>query len=209
MHTIRYLSLPVPTLLGALTLVLPFISGLSLEILTRVQERQMQKAEPSDSRYYTLTVAILLIYETAVATLSGTYFGPPGTLSCGLDERWRYLFRGKHADSIQRIQNTLECCGLHSPVDMAYPFPSHDVGVDACQRRYDRSNSCFADWQAKEQLVAGFMLLVVLMVFLWKVGGGADAKTSLNLTPSVDFSCLVADEEYLMDGQLSTTRFRS
>jgi hypothetical protein len=121
-------------------------------------------------------VGILLIFETAVATLSGTYIGPPGTLSCGLDERWRYLFQGKHADSIQRIQNAFECCGLHSPRDKAYPFPSHDVGIDACQRRYDRTKSCFADWKAEEQLVAGLMLLAVFLVFVWKVSGKITVK---------------------------------
>lgn len=171
LHTIVQFSLPIPILLGALTLALPLISGLSLEILTQVQVHQTQKAGTPGSRYYSLTVAILLIYETAVATLSGTYIGPPGTLSCGLDERWRYLFQGKHADSIRRIQDAFECCGLHSPRDKAYPFPSHDVGVDACQRRYDRTKSCFADWKAEEQLVAGLMLLAVFLVFLWKVSG--------------------------------------
>lgn len=169
LHTIRHFSLPIPTLLSSLTLALPFISGLSLEILTRVQERQVQKAEAFGSRYYMLTIAALLIYETAVATLSGTYIGPPNTLTCGLDERWKWLFHTKDRDGIRTIQDALDCCGLHSTVDMAYPFPSRGVGADACGRTYGRTRSCFSDWRAEEQLVAGLMLLVVFLVFVWKV----------------------------------------
>jgi len=112
---------------------------------------------------------LLIIYETAVGTLIGTHIGPKNTLTCGLDERWQWLFSQKQGDAIRTIQDAFECCGLHSPVDRAWPFPGHDAGVDACQVRYGRQRSCFEQWRVEEQRIAGWMLVAVVLVVLWMV----------------------------------------
>jgi len=52
---------------------------------------------------------------------------------------------------------------------MAWPFPGGSTGPDACRVNYGRTRSCFEAWRGKEQMVAGLMLVVVVLVFMWKV----------------------------------------
>jgi hypothetical protein len=116
-----------------------------------------------------LTVFLLTIFETALGSLSATYIGPPSSLECGLSDRWLSLFRSKSAVRIKAIQDAFECCGLRSPVDRAWPFPAKGVGADACRVRFDRDQSCLGPWREEEQEMAGVLLLVVVLNFLWQV----------------------------------------
>jgi hypothetical protein len=79
------------------------------------------------------------------------------------------MFGQKQENAIRIIQDAFKCCGLHSPVDRAWPFPGHGVEANACRVQYERERSCFDQWRTEEQLVAGMMLIVVILVFLWKV----------------------------------------
>lgn len=176
LHRIRTHSLPIPTVLSAFTLALPSIFGLALESLSgtannnrspiRWSPRLGLNATHTWSQY---AITLLFILETVLATLSGTYIAPAGGLRCGLDERWRELYRAKNGHVIGRIQDAFQCCGLHSPVDMAFPFPSRDRGADACKVAYGRTNSCFDSWRHEERSVAGIMLAVVMGTAMWKV----------------------------------------
>ena len=112
---------------------------------------------------------ILIIYEVVLATLSGTHIGPVNSLRCGLDDRWRNLYQNKDGDAVRRIQNAFQCCGLHSVLDMAWPFPGGGIGPDACRVNYGRTRSCFEAWRREEQMVGSLMLVVVISVFIWKV----------------------------------------
>jgi hypothetical protein len=156
-------SLPIPHILAAFNLALPAIAGLSLSIVKPNVDKDKQ------SRWYYATIILLFIYETVVVTLAGTYIAPVDNLRCGLDDRWQDLFRKHNGKAIRRIQDAFECCGLHSTLDKAFPFPSKDVGVDACKKAFGRDVSCFASWREEERIVAGLLLLVVLLVVLWKV----------------------------------------
>ncbi|KAF2093245.1 hypothetical protein NA57DRAFT_61758 [Rhizodiscina lignyota] len=174
LHSIRYYSLPIPTVLSALTVGLPAIAGLSIESITEFRRRPPTLALTSKSpgerqNYVTITVIILLILETVLATLSGTYLAPAGSLTCPLNDQWQKLFHTKNARAIKRVQDALNCCGLHSLMDKAWPFPTKHVSPDTCSKRYDRSNTCFAGWRAEEQKAAGMILLVVVLVFIWKI----------------------------------------
>ena len=116
-----------------------------------------------------LVIVLITIYEAVVATLAGTYFHPLSSLQCGLDERWAALFRNKNEQTIKRIQDAFECCGLHSVLDKAWPFEGHGNKPNTCTTRFARSTSCFTSWRAEERRVASLMLVVVLLVFAWKV----------------------------------------
>lgn len=172
-HLIQAYSLPIPLLLSALTTALPAIAGLSIEGLTRLNRRELALADGKPSPYrgsfFNIVVNILFVIETVLATLSGTHVAPTGDLTCGLNTEWLRLFRAKDADTIQRIQNVFNCCGLHSVADMAYPFPAKGVPADTCATRYDRSSSCFEAWKGQEQKAASFMLAVIIVVVIWKV----------------------------------------
>jgi len=79
------------------------------------------------------------------------------------------LFRAKNGDVIRRIQDGLDCCGLHTKVDMAWPFPSKDNLADACIKRFERERNCFEVWRAEERGVAGMAVGVVVGVVVWKI----------------------------------------
>jgi hypothetical protein len=173
LHLIRYYSLPIPTVVGALTIALPAIVGLTTEFTTQFQRQspQLTTRKPTQHRVNQVSVAVylLIILETVVATLAGTHLTPEINVTCGLDNEWRRLFRAK-SHSIKRIQDALSCCGLHSMADMAFPFPAKGVSPNTCATKYDRSTSCFATWEAQQRKAAGFILAVVVVVALWQVG---------------------------------------
>lgn len=116
-------------------------------------------------------LVFLVIYETAIATLSLTHVVPNDTLNCALDQKWARLFRHKDGAEIRRIQDAHQCCGLHTVLDQAWPFPNRDHGVNACAKAFNRTVSCFGRWRRDEQIAAGLLLLVALSTFLLKVSG--------------------------------------
>jgi hypothetical protein len=67
--------------------------------------------------------------------------------------------------AIRTIQDTFECCGLNSVVDRAFPFGQPST----CAITYGRSNSCFGEWRKAEQINAGLLFLVAVIVFVLKV----------------------------------------
>lgn len=113
---------------------------------------------------------LLVIYETVIATLALTHMAPSGNLSCGLDREWARLFTSKNARTTRRIQDRHQCCGLHSVVDRAWPFPDKRHTIQSCVQAFDRQRSCFDGWRRDEQITSGLMLFVAVAVFLLKVG---------------------------------------
>lgn len=114
-------------------------------------------------------MAAFLIYETVVATLAGVYVSPFGGMQCALKDRWAALRSAKDADSIRKIQDAFNCCGLMSTKDMAWPFPEKaHPDVNRCVVRFDRSRACIEPWRAEEQRVAIMLMIVPIAVFLWK-----------------------------------------
>jgi hypothetical protein len=83
------------------------------------------------------------------------------------------MVQAKNENSIRRIQDSLNCCGLHSLKDRAWPFPDNRNDASTCQALTHRSQSCFAAWRKEEQEVAGMLLLVVIMAFVWKASPSA------------------------------------
>jgi len=187
LHKIRTHSLPIPTTLGAFTLILPIIAGLTLEMGVKSAAGSRQRyGQQTLRRYYPLMLFILVVYETVIATLSGTYLAPDIVLDCGLQERWRNLWRQHDADAIRSIQEAFQCCGLRSSIDMPWPFPNKNTDVHECARRLGTNKGCFDDWKRDEGLVAGLMLAVACLVFVWKVRvkypkSTADADTNARL----------------------------
>jgi hypothetical protein len=163
---IRFLSLPISQALGLFTVVLPLITGISTQGAYGLIQRFSRRED------YQLTIPLIavigfqLIYETIIATLAMTYILPPSALACGLDQRWQLLYAQKNEKAIRTIQDSLDCCGLNSVVDRAFPFSG---GRSKCAEIYGRNKSCFADWRKAEQTNAGLFLLVASVVFLIKV----------------------------------------
>ncbi|CAG8958870.1 hypothetical protein HYFRA_00011823 [Hymenoscyphus fraxineus] len=162
---IRYLHLPISQALALFTLVLPIITGISMQGVYGLIQRA------SKTEQYQLTIPLVavicfqLIYETVVATLALTYMIPPSTLQCGLEERWRSLFASKDESTIKRIQDSFKCCGFNSVKDRAFPFgePSR------CSEIFKRTAHCSGPMRKSQQIQAGLLLLVAVMVFVVKL----------------------------------------
>jgi len=156
------------------------LSGLTLETSTALgsslsrhhkYSRRHASNIPAVLLPSTLTVLLLVVYTTVIATLAGTHISPVGGLGCALRERWQSLFKGKQGDRIRAIQDGLACCGFHGVKDMPFPFPaaSRGVGVDECTKLWpERANtSCEEPWRGHERLIAGCVLGVAIGTFCW------------------------------------------
>lgn len=77
------------------------------------------------------------------------------------------MFRAHNAGAIRRVQDALECCGLNSIKDRAYPFGK--IGPSSCAETYGRSRSCRGPWMAAMQTNAGVDFGVVIAVGLLQV----------------------------------------
>ena len=67
------------------------------------------------------------------------------------------------------IQDAFKCCGLKNSRDMAWPFPDKTHKATACEEMYGYKNGCLEPWKEKEQRMAGILMVVVGLVFLWQV----------------------------------------
>lgn len=170
-------SVPIAETLTGFTAALPIVSGLLLELgydLTRRRERRQRLGRGDIQRPPLVIIAntLIFIYSTVIITLSGTHVAPASSLNCGLRERWQTLFRHKDAAAIRHIQDAFSCCGLANSRDMAWPFPDRTHDSRACEATYHgRASGCLVAWKAEEQKIAGLLMTVVGMVFLWQVRG--------------------------------------
>ena len=112
---------------------------------------------------------LLIIYETAIATLALTHVAPPSELVCGLERQWGALFSNKNAEAIRRIQEQLQCCGFRNVQDRAWPFPDRRHTARACVEAFGRSSGCLGGWRQMEQITGALILLVAVVAFLLKV----------------------------------------
>jgi len=167
-------SVPISDTLTGFATALPILAGLLLEggySATRRQERRQQLGRGEIQRPPLVIVAntIIFIYSTVVITLLGTHAAPPSGLDCGLRERWQTMFKRKDDKAIRAIQDAFNCCGLSNSRDMAFPFPDRSHDQHACENTYGRSSGCLVAWKAEEQQIAGILIAVVGMVFVWQV----------------------------------------
>ncbi|EXJ65832.1 uncharacterized protein A1O5_11073, partial [Cladophialophora psammophila CBS 110553] len=91
------------------------------------------------------------------------YAVPSDILSCGLESQWTRLFRAKNEDAVRGIENAFRCCGFNSLHDRAWPFPSQDVDVRACERSLGYTRRCVDPWRNQEQVAAGLVALADLL----------------------------------------------
>ena len=112
---------------------------------------------------------LLVIYDTAIATLALTHMVPPANLTCPLESQWTLLFSSKNVEVIRRIQERHQCCGLRNKNDRAWPFPDKRHGAGACAETFIRERGCLGEWRKDAQITAGLLLLVAVVVFLLKV----------------------------------------
>ncbi|KAF2850897.1 hypothetical protein T440DRAFT_395941 [Plenodomus tracheiphilus IPT5] len=166
-------SVPISDTLTGFTTALPILCGLLLECgydFTRREERRKKLGRGDIQRppFVIIANTLIFIYSTVVITLLGTHAAPPSGLDCGLRERWQMMFKSKHVDAVRAIQDAFKCCGLTNPRDMAWPFPDKSHDQHACENMFGRTTGCLGAWKAEEQRIAGMLIGVVGMVFIWQ-----------------------------------------
>ncbi|PQE15222.1 tetraspanin Tsp3 protein [Rutstroemia sp. NJR-2017a WRK4] len=166
---IRALSLPISQALALFTIVLPLVTGISTQGVRGLLQRRNSNEQNELTLPLIAVIGFQLIYETVVATLALTHMIPPESLRCGLDDKWQKMYHDKNARQIRGIQDGLNCCGYKSVVDRAWPFLPSAKDPGNCAEITDRSQSCFGVWRQAEQINAGLLLLVAIIVFIVKV----------------------------------------
>ena len=171
-YRIRAFSLPISTVTATATVILPVITGVSLHGAQRLSIRANDptaRTKMSFSWSAIIVLVLLVIYETAIATLALTHVAPPSELVCGLERQWIALYSNKNAEAIRRIQEQFQCCGFRSVQDRAWPFPDRSHTARACVEEFGRSSSCLGSWRQMEQVTGGLILLVAVVTFSLKV----------------------------------------
>jgi hypothetical protein len=163
----RFLSLPIPEALGLFTIVLPLITGLSIQGAHSVIRRSSKRHPPRLTLPLLAIIGFQLIYDTVIATLALTHILPPSALQCDLNTQWQKLYTGKDEKAIRAVQDSFQCCGLNSVKDRAWPFVQQKPSP--CAAVFGRDKSCLGDWRKAEQVGAGLFLLVAIVVFVMKV----------------------------------------
>jgi hypothetical protein len=79
------------------------------------------------------------------------------------------MYKIKNVEAIRTIQVVFSCCGLINSRDMAWPFPDKTHNAHSCETSFKRNTGCLAAWKAEEQQIAGILMAVVGMVFIWQV----------------------------------------
>ncbi|KAL2065642.1 hypothetical protein VTL71DRAFT_3312 [Oculimacula yallundae] len=180
---IRILSLPIPQALALLTVFLPLITAVSTQGTYGLVRRSANN-EP-----YQLTIPLIavigfqLIYETIIATLALTHMIPPESLICGLESKWKVWWSAHNrsaGESIRVIQDAFDCCGFNSVKDRSWPFTQPAT----CAQSFGRTQSCVGSWRRAEQINAGLLLLVAVVVFIIKVLSLISLLTSSSFSQS-------------------------
>ncbi len=157
-----HLSLPIPPLAPLLSFVLPLLTYLSLH-------KHLRPPASTNNLFSNTLITLLSLLDVALITLSSTSLPTSSTTRCTLELRWRQLFQSKNALAIRRIQDALECCGLRTVRDNAWPFPDIDHGADACVVRFGRQRACLEPWAREERWMVGVMIAVGVLSLAAKV----------------------------------------
>ncbi|KAI1381128.1 hypothetical protein F4677DRAFT_402223 [Hypoxylon crocopeplum] len=154
------LSLPLSTGTTVLTIILPFLAAANVFYTPRLNSILRQRIISSPALQL-LPIALQLIQgvlTVVLATLAAEGFAPGQTLECGLEGNWQHLWTAHDGHAIERIQDALNCCGLHSIKDRDWPR-------DQCQKLYSgRHVACIDPWRANMQRTAGLEFTVAVAV---------------------------------------------
>ncbi|KAH6688507.1 tetraspanin [Plectosphaerella plurivora] len=165
------LSLPSSPGITLATILLPLIAAANTLLRPRLLYAARGSLSLLQRIYPTTFQSLQAILTTALATYLLQQAFPGDAQSCHLATRWQRLFAAKDASAIRRIQNALECCGLNSVRDRAWPFPEGRGGGGAgrCVERFDRDTACAGPWGHEAAQIAGLELGIVLAVAVLQI----------------------------------------
>lgn len=157
---VSQLSLPLPSALPILNIAIPLLAAIVWSLSQRLSAQLKQNA-----------FRLLLPYLAGASnlapftlfTLSLVFAIPSDVQYCATDQYWLRMFEHKDETSIRSIQNRLQCCGLNSIHDRAWPFPSRTSDARACERTQGYHRACGNLWRREEALAAGLTAVSSLL----------------------------------------------
>ncbi|PYI36138.1 hypothetical protein BP00DRAFT_172993 [Aspergillus indologenus CBS 114.80] len=160
------LSLPLPPILPILTtLLIPY----TLATLTATTLLK-RTASPNSTIITSLLNTLHTLLSTILLTLTLHHLNATeGLKTCTLDQTWQRYFHARDAGPIRRIQDTLQCCGLRSVRDRAWPFKDKTHGDDACVLQVGYTRPCAGVWRAEEVTVLWFLGVVVGVMAVFRI----------------------------------------
>ncbi|KAK3902254.1 hypothetical protein C8A05DRAFT_44289 [Staphylotrichum tortipilum] len=194
--SINILSLPIPSALTILTILLPLLSPLTTltapslsQPATRARSRN-HNPTPTPRLPPLLPPALHLLQfllTTILATLFTAPLTSPDPTTCLLSTRWRALWSAHNASAIRQIQDALVCCGFRSTRDMAWPFPrGQDPSTGpTCEQQFGRREPCLPGWEAAFRrantgeiavVACVGVMQVAAVVLAWRFGGDPAAE---------------------------------
>ncbi|PYH80250.1 hypothetical protein BO82DRAFT_403482 [Aspergillus uvarum CBS 121591] len=154
----KTLSLPLPPILPILTTLLVPYTLATLTATTLLK----RTASPKSTLLLPILNTLHTLLSTILLTLTLHHLNTTeGIKTCTLDQTWQGYFHARDAGTIRRIQDTLQCCGLRSVRDRAWPFKDKAHGDDACVLQLGYTRSCAGVWRGEE--VQALWLLVVVV----------------------------------------------
>lgn len=158
-----HVSLPISWGTRILTLALPILATANI-FYPRMLERTFPERKRTVVALYIHVVLQIIqgIVTVVVATLYGEGILSGPNLDCNLHTRWQQLWRSHDARSIERIQDTFNCCGLLSLRDMSEPHRGTDTTL--CGTMYHRSTPCAGPWTSAMQRNSGVGFAVAIAV---------------------------------------------
>ncbi|TEA20988.1 hypothetical protein C8034_v007475 [Colletotrichum sidae] len=154
------LSLPTAPFLSLLPILLPVVGVVNSFYYPRLLFNASRSPARAEQLFPTIIQSLQGILTTALAVLLLQTVIPNDVSKCGLSTSWQRMFAGKDEDAIKRIQDGLNCCGLNSVKDRAWPFQ----GDIKCPQRFGRDTPCIGPWQEASIRNSSIDLAIVLIV---------------------------------------------
>lgn len=158
-----------------IAIVLPLLAALNA-----IYYQRIAKSVDVTTRRKVFGIALQIlqaIVTTVLATLFFSNVVPSSFRRCILGTTWQHLFSTHDAESIRRIQDTLNCCGFNTVRDRAWPFQGHPPSERQCAEIYERTTPCFEPWRTALQRSSGWEFGVVLTVGIAQVGYSVTLQT--------------------------------
>jgi hypothetical protein len=157
-YTSSNLLLPISTATTVLTILLPLFAAANI-IFTPILGRYLLTKPPALQQFL---LPALHILQGGVAIVIATLAAQGLTPGCELETTWQEFWHTHNFHAIERIQNSLDCCGYRSIVDRTWPKTS-------CSEIYGRNTHCNAPWRASMQRTSALQFAVAAIAGLIQV----------------------------------------
>ncbi|KZL83573.1 tetraspanin tsp3 [Colletotrichum incanum] len=159
------LVLPISPFLSLLPVLLPILGTINAFYYPRLLFNASHSPARAEQLFPTIIQTLQGILTTALAVLFLQSALPGDDLNCALSTSWQRMFSSKDESSIRRIQDSLDCCGLNSVKDRAWPF----TGNVQCAERFSRDTPCVGPWREATVTNSAIDLGIVLAVGVLQV----------------------------------------